>query len=261
MFSADNRIMIQYKTDADGKLIELNVDRLLTVEQMVLLNPNIDFNLTIEGFTGDIFVKPNNSCTEFSNDVLMPINIEVGNTRYKYDEEDCTYKTVDNYNEFRPGFSDDYYIRDTIPVSANTKISVIIYNPDELVDFIEIYELPNTYESIGIYNVMFNLDRNGFDDYLFNYYRDMGIYEQLYLKHQENDGAINEVLGLSTDINLMDLDNIDEVIALIDDFESIYEDEIAAIEEMQLLIGIGFDEDAGEENEGDPEGDTNTDEE
>lgn len=255
LISEDNQVIIEYKTDTEGKLIELNIDRLLTIEQMILLNPNIDFDYELEGFTGAIFMKPGNVCTDYSNDLLIPINLEVGNTRYKFSNSSCMYKTVDNYNNFKAGYSDEYLLKDTIPVSKNVKISIIVYRPDELVKFIEIYELPNSYERIGVYNIMINDYNDGFRFNLINYYRDMSVYEQLYLRHQENEAAVDEVMGVSTEINLMDINSLVEAVTLIDNFENIYELEIQAIEELQVLIGVNFgsdEEDTPDDEEDSP---------
>ena len=253
MVSSDKKIVIEYKTNTDGKMIEFNIDRLLTIEEMILFNPMIDFDYEIEGFTGDIFIEPSYRCTNLDNNYLVPINIEVGNTRYKYSNSDCMYKTINNYNEIVDGYSDDYLLLDTIPESINKKVSIVVYMPDEIVKFYEIYDLPTTYERIGVYSIMFNFDNDGFRFDLINYYRDMSIYEQLYLKHQENEAAINEVLGVSEEINLMDINSLAEITPLIDSFYDIYENEILAIEELQGMIGIGFatteetDEEAEEE--------------
>ncbi len=243
-FSNDGLISVEYKTDSDGKLIEINIDRLLTIEEMIYLNPNINYDYELEGFTEDIFTTPRFSCTNY-NGMKIPINIEIGNTRYKYDDTRCQYRVVDNYNEYKSGFSASftYDLDETIKESKNTKISIIIYNPAELVSFIEIYELQNTVEGLGVYSIIINSDRNGFDSELVNYYRDMSIYEQLYLKHQENDAAMSEIKGVSTDINLADLANLTESIPLIDDFIEIYAIEIQAIEELQDEIGVNFSDD------------------
>ena len=222
LVSSDNLVVIDYKTNTDGLLVEFSIDKLLTIEEMMILNPIIDFEYELEGFTGDIFIEPNNTCTDISNDVLIPVNLEVGNTRYKYNDEDCEYQTVDNHNEFKPGFSDEYLLTDTIPVASHVEISIIVYNPVELVNFIEIYNLPNTYKTLGVYNVLINRDRDGFEYDLANYYSDISIFEQLYLKHQESELTLTEVMGMSTDINLMDLDSLTEVTPLIDDFEDYY---------------------------------------
>ena len=241
LISSDNLILIDYKTDTDGKLVELNIDRLLTIEQMMILTPIVDFDYELEGFTGDIFIEPSNTCTDISNDVLIPVNLEVGNTRYKYNDEDCMYQTVDNHNEFKPGFSDEYLLTDTIPVASHVEISIIIYNPSELVSFIEIYNLPNTYKTIGIYNILINRDRDGFEYDLVNYYNDISIFEQLYLKHQESETTFAEVMGISTDINLMDLGSLTEFTPLIYDFEAIYGLEIEAISELENEVGVTFE--------------------
>lgn len=252
LVTEDKSVMIYYKTNNDGKLVELNIDRLLTIEQMILLNPTIDYDYLLDGFAGDIFMEPANVCTDISNDVLIPINIEVGNTRYKFDNDECTYKTVDNHNDFKPGYSDEYMLTDTIPVASHVTISIIVYNPTELINFVEIYELPNTYKKIGVNGLLINNDRDGLEDELINYYKDMSIFEQLYLKHQEDTGALNEINGMATDINLMDLNSLTEVNPLIENFDSIYALEITAIEELQDEIGMAFEVET-EEIEEEPE--------
>ncbi len=241
LVSSDKLIVINYKTDTEGKLVELNIDRLLTIEEMMLLNPIIDFEYEIEGFTGDIFIEPSNTCTDISNDVEIPVNLEVGNTRYKFNNQECMYQTVDNHNEYKPGFSDEYLLRDTIPVASHVEISIIVYNPSELVSFIEIYSLPNTYKTLGIYNVLLNRDNDGFENDLINYYNDISMFEQLYLKHQEAELTLTEVQGIATDINLMDLNSLTEVRPLIDNFEDIYSLEVLAISEFENEVGVGFE--------------------
>lgn len=241
LVSSDNTVMIYYKTDNDGKLVELNVDRLLTIEEMMILNPTIDVEYDLEGYTGEIFMEPDNICTDISNDVLIPINLEVGNTRYKFDNETCMYKTVDSHNEFKPGYSVEYLLTDTIPVAAHVTISIIVYNPTELINFVDIYELPNTYKKLGVHNILINRDKDGFDGDLVNYYKDISLFEQLYLKHQEKAGTVNEISGVATDINLMDLNSLTEITPLIDDFRDIYELELDAIEELQEEIGVAFE--------------------
>ncbi|MDC0559031.1 hypothetical protein OAO42_01320 [Candidatus Izimaplasma bacterium] len=247
-FSNDGYIKIEYKTDSDGKLIELNIDRLLTIEEMIHLSPNIDYDYELEGFTGAIFTTPRFSCTKY-NGIKIPFNIEIGNTRYKYDDTRCQYRVVDNYNEFKSGFSANftYDLDETIQESTNTKISIIVYNPLELVSFIEVIELQNSVEGLGVYSIIVNRAKNGFDTELVNYYRDMGIYEQLYLTHQENEAAMSEVKGESTDINLADITNLTESNPLVIDFEDIYEKEILAIEELQDEIGVNFTDEETEE--------------
>lgn len=261
--SQDGFVIIEYKTNSDGKLIEINIDRFLTIEQMFILSPTVDYDYELEGFDGDIYTVPRNSCTNY-NGIQIPINLEVGNTRYKYDDTRCQYRVVDNYNEFKSGFSANFVldIRETIQESKNTKISVIVYDSDELVPFIELFDIPSTVESLGLYSIILNPTRDDFRSNLINYYRDMGIYEQLYLKHQANDDATDEILGITMDINLADLtdiSNLTDYTPLVDGFEDIYEREITAIEELQDEIGTNFDDEeepTGEDEE--PAGDENT---
>ena len=48
-------------------------------------------------------------------------------------------------------------------------------------------------------------------------------------------------MGISTDINLMDLNSLTEVTPLIDDFEANYAIEIEAISEFEDEVGVGFE--------------------
>lgn len=256
-FSSDEMIIIDYKSDLNGQMVEFNIDRLLTIEEMLIFNPSIDLNITVEGFTGDVFVRTDNRCTTLVNDLLVPINIEIGSTKFKYDEEDCKYVVVNNYNEPK-NLSIEYYLDDTILKSKNVDISVIIYNPDEVVKFTELFDLPHTLESLGLYTIRINETRDGFLTPLVNYYHDMTIYEQLYIKHQGNEDAVNEIRGISDDLNLLDLSEMFETTPLVEDFNSLYVAEFRAVEELQEKIGIGF---VVEEIEDPTEEETTTEEE
>jgi hypothetical protein len=240
LISSDKEVIIEYTTDVNGRLISLNIDHLLTIEEMFLLNPVIDPNIEIDGFDGDVFVKPRNECTLISNDVYIPVNLEIGNTRYKYDDTNCQYRTVDTNNNFRAGFAEEYYIFERIQEDRQTIISVIIYQPDELVKFVELYTVPHTFELLGVYHLAINQTRQDVIGGVMNYYNDTSMYEQLYLKHQENDATIAEINGMSEELNLLDLTNISDVQPLIENFETRYASEIAAIEELQEHIGINF---------------------
>lgn len=240
LFSSDESILIEYTTDKDGKMIDLNIDRLLTIEEMLYLNPIIDYDYEIEGFTGTIFTSPAGQCTRISNDLLVPINIEIGNTRYKYDNSVCRYRTVDSNNNFRPGFADEYYLTDRIVEDRNTTISIIVYVPDELVKFVEIYQIPHTVELLGVYSLLIAENRADLAVPLLNYYNDTGVYEQLYIKHQDNEATIAEIGGLSEELNLIDLSNLTEIVPLIDNFSTLYEAEISAMNELQEEIGVNF---------------------
>ena len=66
----------------------------------------------------------------------------------------------------------------------------------------------------------------------------MAIYEQLFLKLQENELSIAEVTGFTEDVNLLDIGNLGEISPLIDDFVFVYEEEIIALDEFEELIGI-----------------------
>lgn len=255
LISSDKEILIEYTTDVNGKLVSLNIDHLLTIEEMFLLNPVIDPTLEVDGFDGDIFVKPSNQCTLISNDVYVPINLEIGNTRYKYDNDNCQYRTVDTNNNYRAGFAEEYYLSDRIQEDRQTTISVILYQPDELVKFVELFTVPHTYELLGVYHLTINANRQDVIGGIRHYYNDTSVYEQLYLKHQENDATIDEIKGMSEELNLLDLTDIMEYEPLIEDFEATYAREIAAIEELQEEIGINFqseEETTEEENEEDP---------
>ena len=246
--SEDNNVLVDYKTDANGELIRLNIDRLLTIEEMLVYNPLVDYDYVLDGFTGDIFTSPGFSCTNY-NQMMVPINLEVGSTRFKYNRNDCEYQEVDRNDDYRSGsYSRKYGLEETIGVSKEVIVTIVIYDESSLEKFVEIMDLPHTVKLLGVYSVLLNDDLDGFDSRTTNYYHDMAIYEQLMLKYQENETTINEVLGYSMDINLLDFDQLAEVVPLIEDFEEDYSMEITAINELEDLIGVISDgEDTSDE--------------
>jgi len=247
--SDDENVLIDYKTDANGELIKLNIDRLLTIEDMIVYNPLVDYSFVLEGFVGDIFTAPGFLCTNY-NDMMVPINLEVGTTRFKYNRSACQYQEVDRNNEYKSGsYSRRYGLEETIGVSKEVVVGIVVYDETSIEKFIDIMELPHTVKQLGVYSIQFNSDLDGFDSRTTNYYHDMGIYEQLFLKYQENEKAINEVLGFSMDINLLDFDQLAEIVPLIDDFEEDYILEIMAMDELVDLIGVISDEDVTPDDE------------
>lgn len=251
--SEDGNIIVDYKTNADGKLVELTIDRLLTVEDMLFFNPLIDYDYELEGFTGDIFTDPGFLCTNY-NEIMVPINIEVGSTRFKYDRNACEYQEVDRSNIPKSGsYSRRYPIDEPIGVSSETVISIVAYDENSIEKFVDIIDLPHTVKMLGVYSIQINSDRDGFNTRTTNYFHDIGIYEQLVLKHQENETAMNEVMGFSMDINLLDFDEMAEIIPLVEDFETDYAAEIAAIDELEALIGVISDDDVVPEDDEDEE--------
>lgn len=250
LINEDKTVIVEYKTDETGKLVELTMDRLLTVEDIFYYNTEIDYDYVLEGFTGDIFTEAGFLCTSH-DELLVPINIEIGNTRFKYDYVECEYVEVDRDNEEKSGsFVRKYEIDDTIDVSRDTIVSIVVYDEDSIERFIEVQQVPHTMKKLGVYSIGFTLNRENFSDGVVNYYRDIAIYEQLLLKHQENEAATAEVMGISANINLLELDQIQEVVPLVDDFELLYADEYEAFEELVELIGVITEEEVtGEENE------------
>lgn len=252
--SEDGNIIVDYKTNEKGKLVELTLDRLLTIEDMIYFNPLIDYDYELEGFSGDIFTDPGFLCTNY-NEIQVPINIEIGSTRFKYDRIDCEYQEVDRNNIVKSGsYSRKYPLDETIGVSTETIITIVVYDETSIEKFIDIIDLPHTVKMLGVYSIQINSDRDGFNSRTTNYFHEIAIYEQLILKHQENNTAINEVMGFSMDINLLDFDQMAEVIPLIEDFESDYEQEILAIYELEDLIGVITDDEVipdDEEDSGD----------
>lgn len=236
--SDDGLVIVDYKTDENGELVELSIDRLLTVQDMMYYNPLIDFDYQLEGFTGDIFTSAGFLCTDY-NDLEVPINIEVGSTRFKYNRNECEYQEVDRNNVYKSGsYSRKYNLEGTIGVSKEVIINIVVYDPTSIEKFVDVMILPHTVKMLGVYSIQINSDLDGFNSRTSNYFHDIAVYEQLVLKHQENEMALNEVLGFSMDINLLDFDQMAEVIPLIYDFSEDYELEIAAINELEDLIGV-----------------------
>jgi len=238
LVSTNGTILVEYKTNEDGKLIKLHIDRLLSIEDMIYFNPLVDYDYELEGFTGDIYTIAGYSCTKYDN-FKVPINIEIGSTRFKYNRIDCEYQQVDRNNLVNNGYYDvSYRLKDTIGVDQDTVISIVVYDENSLEKFINIVDLPNSVKTIGVYSIGFNSDLDDFTSDLDNYYKEIAIYEQLFLKLQGNDLTISEVSGFTEDINLLDIGNLGEITPLIADFVIAYEDEIKAMDELEDLIRI-----------------------
>ena len=249
IISDDKTVLIDYKTDEQGKLVELYIDRLLEVEDLLYYNTQIDYNYVLPGFTGEIFTEAGFECTDH-NDLLVPINIEVGNIRYKYDYVDCAYNEVDRDNDEKTGrLARSYPLDGTIDVSRDTIVSIVVFDEDNIERFIEIQEIPTTVRTLGVYSIGVNLERDGFIDEVVNYYRDITIYEQLVLKHQESDPAVAEIMGISASVNLLEFDEFGDLKPLVESFETRYLSEIRAFEELYAEIGPVIEEELGEETE------------
>lgn len=245
--SENDTIIIDYKTDENGKMIELNIDRLLTIEQMIYFNTNIDYDFTIEGFGGDVFTNAGFLCTSYEN-LSVPVNIEVGNTKYRYNRDDCEYQEVNRDNVYIAGtYARKFRLNDTIPVSKSIIISIVVFDLNSPEKFVEVQRIPHTAKLLGVYSVPLNSDRDGFTiDGVYNYYTDMAMYEQIYLKNQKNETAMEVINGIPTDISLLDLNNLSSIQPLIADFIFRYDDEITAIDELESEIGLFVDETEGE---------------
>ena len=241
--SESELILVEYKTNEDGKLVNLYIDRLLSIEDMIYFNPLIDYDYELEGFTGDIFTFSGYECTKYNN-FNVPINIEIGSTRFKYDRIDCEYQEVDRNNLVKTGiYARSYNITDTLGFDQDTIISIVVYDENSLEKFIDIVDLPNSVRTIGVYSIEINSDLDGFISPLINYYKEITVYEQLFLKLQDNDSTVSEVTGFTEDINILDIGNLGEITPLIEDFVFEYEEEILALYELEDLIKIVNEED------------------
>ena len=245
--STSGNVLVEYKTNEFGKLVKLNIDRLLTIEDMIYFNPLIDYNYTLEGFTGDIYVDSGYECTKYSN-FDVPLNIEIGSTRFVYDRIDCEYQEVDRNNIVKIGdYAREYSLDETLGFNQDTVISIVVYDINSIEKFVEIMDLPNSVKTLGVYSIGFNDDLDGFTSELVNYFKEIAIYEQLFLKLQENELAVSEVIGITEDINILDLGSFEDVIPLIEDFTDVYEEEITALDEFEELLGIVNDEEVDSE--------------
>lgn len=248
LINDDKTVIVEYKTNEDGKLVELTFDRLLTIEDMFYYNTEIDYDVELEGYSGDIFTEAGFLCTTYQN-LNVPTNIEVGNTRFKYNYVDCEYVEVDRDNDTKSGsFVRSYGLTDTIDVSRDTIISIVVFDENSIERFLEIREIPHTMKKLGVYSIGFSQNRTEISNGVSNYYRDMAIYEQLLLKKQDNELAVSEVMGISASINLLEFDESFDVTPLIEDFDSKYTDEILAFNELTSIIGVIIEEEiTGEE--------------
>ena len=66
----------------------------------------------------------------------------------------------------------------------------------------------------------------------------MKIYEQFLLSYQDNERALDEIYGVPSEINLLNLDQLDKITVLIEDFVEVYEEEVTAFKELVEEIGI-----------------------
>jgi hypothetical protein len=219
---------------------------------MIFYNTDLDYDISIDGFTGDVYTEAGYVCTDFDG-LMVPVNIEVGNTRYMYNRVSCEYVEVDRDNEPKLGdFVRRYRLDETIPVSKDVIVSIVIFDDSSIERFIEVHELPHTMKMLGVFSIGINSDRDGFTSPIYNFYRDMAVFEQLIVKHQDYDPAMLEVQGFPNDINLMDFDLNMDFVPLIDDFLVRYDLEIQAVVELFGDIGVGFEDIEGALNEEDP---------
>ncbi len=250
--SDDDRVIIDYKTNEDGKLVEISIDRLMTVQDMFYYNNQIDYEYIPEGFSGNTFTEAGYQCNDYEN-LFVPVNLEIGNTKFKYDRFQCEYREVDRDNEFKTGtYIRKYNLRETIDVARDVIVTIVIFDDTSIERFIEIQDIPHTMKMLGVYTIGLNIDQDGYSEGVFNYYRDMAVYEQLLLKHQENEAAMDEVLGVSESVNLLELDLLAEVTPLVKDFEERYALEIAAIEELVGEISVIADDVVPTDNDEEP---------
>lgn len=250
-FSLDGSVLIEYETDLDGFLVHLDIDRLLTLEEMFLYHPAIDYDPVIEGFDGPVFTTPSAQCTAISNDLLIPINLEIGNARYRYDDSQCRYRSVDSNNQFRVGRATEYRLTEHVRERRSTAVSIIVYVPDALVPFVELAKIPHTAERMGIHHLGIGVNNEALAESWRNYYNDTSVYEQIYLTRQGHTETMAILNGVTDELNLLDLANFEEPVPLIDDFETLYQTEIQAMLELQADIGIAFDEPEDSEEESD----------
>ena len=236
--SEDKSVLIHYKTNEFGELVQIDIDRLLEIEEIIYFDTTIDFDMEVEGFAGDLFMQPRSTCVDYNN-ILVPINIEVGSTRYKFDRTDCEYQEVNRYNEVKTGsYISKFGIEDTIDVSKTTKISIVYYDPDSFEKFIEVKSLINSRKSMGVFGIELNETREFLVDGENNYYYDMNQFEQFLLSFQELEGAVNAILGVQDSVNIFDFDQLLEASEVIEDFEELYAQEINAVQELFNEVGV-----------------------
>ena len=255
--SNDGRVIIDYKTNENGELTRINIDRLLTIEEMLAGNPTIDYEVELEGFEGDIFVEPPLSCL-LPRGIMVPVNIEVGSIRYKFRSSECLYKEVGRDNEFKnTSFAREYGVKETIRESKDTTISIVAFNPDSIELFVEVYVLPHTLETLGVFATELSPDTGNPSRDFLDYGTDIKIYEQYLIRFQDNETVIDEIYGISDDVNILTFGDFTEIQSIIPDFEEIYEVEINAVYEFEEEVGIKqVEEEVDDTPEDEPEGDS-----
>lgn len=254
--SEDGSVLLTYKTNEDGKLIRLDIDKLLPIKDMLYYNPLIDYNVVVPDFDGDIFVKPSVGCF-MPKELRVPINIEIGSVQYKYNDNYCNYQEVDRYNEYKlSSFAKEYHLTDTILEDKSVNVNIVVFVQQPIETFVEVMTLPHTLETLGVYGIEYGPDYGGPNRRYVNFMNDMKIFEQYMLRYQEGEKAINEIIGDTENVNILNFDQIGDIVALIEDFEDLYEAEIMAIEELENEIGLNpkveeVEEEPEEEENGD----------
>jgi len=232
-FIYDDSVIIKYITNQDGVLESIDIDRLLSLED-IFYAYNLPRYEDFEPYLDEeIFVQTTPKCSKYGS-IEVPFNISVGITRFRYNSTSCSYKEVDRNNDFRSGpFIREYKLTSTVPVSPSTAIKVLIFEPEELVPFKEIIHVNHTVKNMGLFSSMIDSSQD-----VKRYSYDIRLYEQFLLKYQNNLTAEEIIEGIPVNINLFNLDSLEEIKPLIENFNMLYEQEVNAISALYEDITV-----------------------
>jgi hypothetical protein len=236
--SESDRVLIHYKTNEIGQLVNISFDRLLTIEELLFIQSERLQSIE-QGLETDVLVDASSRCTDvFALEV--PLNIKIGTTVLKYSTAQCGYVEVDRDNIEKSGsYIRRYDLDETIDVSTDTIISVVYFDETSVERFVVATNLYHTMKQLGIYASGYLYDEDMVKTeviFLNTYAQDMGYLEHFILFYQDQVVAIDRINGLSSDVYAEATD------PLIENFNIVYLEEILAVNELFLDIRLQNDQ-------------------
>lgn len=237
--SSENHL-VYFKTDESGKLIDFSIDKLLTIEEIMIANPTIDNTYTYNDVS--IYTEVSTVCS--SDLELVPTNIKIQNTYLKYKDDVCGYIEVDKeVNDYKVSqYAKQYLLSDVIPYTLDVEVYIVAFDEDLINKFVNVSSLAHTYKGLGIYSLVIDEDTS-------NFISDMKIYEQLVLKYQTYDLSLSAIESAVDPEDINALLNGSTSEAVIDDFEDVYSSEIVTILEFEEDYCTNCDSEAAVEEE------------
>lgn len=164
----EDNYYLSVETNNSGKLIRIDSDQLLTIEEAVSYVSNIfDFATELSG----------GYCSE--KVLTVPRNLKIEDEYYKFNVSTCRYEAVDSYNNFTSSVvAYKYGLDSLLKQNALSKTYIIDYN-SETISFDTVARLPLGLKDLGIY-----LENT-------EYVSDMAYIRNLFLTYQDYSEVSN----------------------------------------------------------------------